>query len=73
VNGSAFSPRSTLEQTLTTAFAAAGFERLRTVIETDMVWHERTHRHAVHVWLRDTLRNIIPGTAATGMDIRLEN
>jgi hypothetical protein len=41
-------------------------------IETDMVWHERTHRQAVHVWLRDILRTIIPGAAATGMDIRLE-
>ncbi|MBF7730094.1 LysR family transcriptional regulator [Pseudomonas sp. N040] len=41
-------------------------------LETDMIWHERTHRQAVHVWLRDTLRSIIPGAAATGMDIRME-
>ncbi len=118
VFGNPFSPRSTLEQTLTSEFAAAGFERSRRVfvsagllipyivagsshiatlptwlcrhfagflpltvspvpikvspIETDMVWHERTHRQAVHVWLRDILRTIIPGAAATGMDIRLE-
>jgi len=118
VFGSPFSPRSTLEQTLTGELAAAGFERSRTIfvstglvipyivagsshiatlptwvcrhvagflpltvspvpikvspIETDMVWHERTHRQALHVWLRDILRTIIPGAAATGMDIRLE-
>ena len=41
-------------------------------IATDMIWHERTHRLAVHVWLRETLRNIIPGVSATGKDIRLE-
>lgn len=35
-------------------------------IHTDMIWHERTHRLAVHVWLRDTLRSIIPGMSATG-------
>jgi DNA-binding transcriptional LysR family regulator len=41
-------------------------------VATDMIWHERTHRLAVHVWLRETLRNIIPGVSATGKDIRLE-
>lgn len=41
-------------------------------IATDMVWHERTHRLAVHVWLRDMLHAIVPGAAATGMDVRLE-
>lgn len=41
-------------------------------LETDMVWHERTHRLALHVWLRETLRNICPGEAAVGKDIRLE-
>lgn len=40
-------------------------------LETDMVWHERTHRLSVHVWLRNILRTIIPGSAVTGEDIRL--
>ena len=42
-------------------------------IETDMVWHDRTHRQAVHIWLRETLRNIVPGAVATGKDIRIES
>jgi len=116
VFGSPFSPRSTIEQTIGRALAAAGLDRPRTVrvssvlvipyivagsqhvatlptwmcrhfagfldldvspvpvelpqIQNVMVWHERTHRQALHAWVRDTVRAIAPGEAATGIDIR---
>lgn len=41
-------------------------------LETDMVWHERTHRLAIHVWLRDILRTIVPGEVVTGRDVRAD-
>lgn len=37
---------------------------------TVMVWHERTHRVALHRWLREQIRDIVPGAAALGFDIR---
>lgn len=107
VLGSPFSPRSTLEHTLSHALEAVGHERVRSVrvpsvlliphivagsnhiatlptwiceqfaahlpldiwpvpfpladIETVMVWHERTHRLPLFVWLRDLIRQIPPG------------
>lgn len=107
VLGSPFSPRSTLEHTLSHALKAVGHERVRSVrvpsvlliphivagsnhiatlptwiceqfaahlpldiwpvpfpladIETVMVWHERTHRLPLFVWLRDLIRQIPPG------------
>ncbi|MDA7416611.1 LysR family transcriptional regulator [Xenophilus arseniciresistens] len=116
VFGSPFSPRSTLEQTLGAALAAAGHERRRLVrvssvmlipyivagsqhvatlpewicrhfatllplqvspvpvavpsATTVMVWHERTHRLALHRWLREQVREIVPGAATLGFDIR---
>ncbi|MBA2965673.1 MULTISPECIES: LysR substrate-binding domain-containing protein [Ramlibacter] len=39
-------------------------------IDTVMVWHERTHRQALHAWLRERIRTIVPGQAGLGVDIR---
>lgn len=40
-------------------------------IECRMVWHERTHRQALHVWLRDLVRRIAPGPIARGPHVQL--
>jgi DNA-binding transcriptional LysR family regulator len=40
------------------------------VIDSVMVWHERTHRQALRAWVRERIRDIVPGFVATGFDIR---
>jgi DNA-binding transcriptional LysR family regulator len=104
VLGSPFSPRSTLEQTLSQCLSAVGQQRIRSVrvssvllmphivagsehlavlpswicqrfaaslpldiwhlplpvpdLDTAMVWHERTHRQTLFVWLRELIRKM---------------
>lgn len=40
------------------------------VIESRMMWHERTHRLGLFIWLREIIRSIVPGLVTTGTDVR---
>jgi DNA-binding transcriptional LysR family regulator len=41
-------------------------------IESRMMWHERTHRLGLFIWLRELIRTIVPGLVTTGTDLRTE-